>query len=590
MLELPNISGLIVACDTETSGLHVDDGARVSAVSIAYRHNNELVVSVFPVDHGPLDKPNITPSLFDTDDNCSQEEWIQLIDWLSKQRLVFHKMYFDLQILNKGHRKWGHGKDLLMQTVWDTKLAAWVINPLESSALKDIGEKLWGEDAKAEQNELKPYLKKNGNRFDLVPWSVVGPYAARDAEMTLGLYEHQMQVVADRDDLLQHIELEIDVARTLTKMSYRGIGYNVAKSKMEGKRAQALMQLVDADLPFSPPTPTEARKYFYDVEGAIPHCVTAKTNKPSVSECCIRSLIQQGVPGADLYATRQKIMHAIGTYYEGYVNAAGEDDRIRTDWKQDGTVTMRFSSNRVNLQALPHEHQTERLEGIVPPRSLFQAMTNWELWEFDLAQAEARVAAKYAGCQAWLDMFDDGRDLHSETSIRLFGDAEFEHRQVAKRANFSLIYGVGPATFSRAVEKFTGIKLLDAEAKKIVNEWRQMYPEFPAVNKRAELVAQQRGYVLLADGRRRYFQPYEELHKAFNAVIQGSIAQFVKRWMVGVDDDERARVLLQIHDSLVVEIPVEHMDTTVRAIMEFGSVKATEFFGVPMYSEAKRWK
>ena len=202
MLELPNVSGLVVACDTETSGLHVDDGARVSAVSIAYRHEDKLISAAYPFDQGALDKIGVANSLFDVDDNCSEEEYVQLIEWLGRQRLIFHKMYFDLQILNKGHRKWGHGKDLIMQTVWDTKLAQWVIEPLESTGLKETAARLWGEDEKAEQDALKPYLKQNGNRFDLVPWDVVGPYASKDAELTLRLYESQQEILRLKHDLL----------------------------------------------------------------------------------------------------------------------------------------------------------------------------------------------------------------------------------------------------------------------------------------------------------------------------------------------------------------------------------------------------
>jgi DNA polymerase I-like protein with 3'-5' exonuclease and polymerase domains len=585
----------IVTCDTETSGLYPDDGARVSAVSVAWRNDVGGIESrAFPFDQGALDKPGIgTPSLFEVDTNLGEREWHELMKWLFQQNVVMHHAKFDLQILHAGHRVYGGGVDLSAAVIWCTQVAQWVIDPEHSSSLKPTSARLWGEDERAEQDAIKPLLAKNGNRFDLLPWDVLWPYAAKDAELTLRLYEWQLNWLQERDgveaaEIFEQLDLEFAVSRTLTRMAYRGIGYDSPRSLEEAAKARSMLAQLQNALPFKP-TPMGARRYFFDTLKAMPHCVTKENKTPSVAECCVRSLIAQRVPHADEFAALQKVQHAIGTWYEGYAMATGADGRLRTDFKQAGTSTMRFASKRVNLQAIPQDFRLERLEGIVTPRSLFMAKEGYELWEFDLAQAEARVAAKVAKCVPWLEMFESAepRDLHSETAIRLFGDAEYEHRQLAKRANFSLIYGVGPTTFKRDTEKQAGLILTEYEARSIVESWRKLYPEFGRAAKRWERTATTQGRVQLLDGRWRYFAPHEELHKAFNAVIQGSIAQFVKRWMVATD--EYADVLLQIHDSIVVEVD-KNSEDVIDTIVETGTWMATEFFEVPMYAESKQWK
>jgi DNA polymerase-1 len=562
----------------------VDDGARVSVVSVAYPMPGRIESTAFPFDQGTSDKPGVQGDLFDVNVNMAQDAWGELMEWLQTRDLIFHNAYFDLQIINRGHRTFGHGVDLLPQ------IAQWVLDPQHSTSLKPTSARLWGEDERAEQAALQPILKSNGNRFDLLPWELIKPYAAKDAELTLRLYRHQLLVLEeDNYQLEEELDREFAVTSVLTKMGYRGIGYDVEQSKIEAARAtQALMTLQQA-LPFKSTT-AGARKYFFGTLGALPHCSTEKSG-PSVAECCIRSLIAQHVPHAREYADYSKYLHAIGKYYTGYAEATGEDGRLRTDFRQAGTTTMRFTSSRVNLQAIPHDYKLERLEGIATPRSLFKPADGHQLWEFDLAQAECRAAAVVADCQPWLSMFrsEHPRDLHGETAMQLFGDITHEHRQIAKRANFSLIYGVGPTTFRKDTEKTSGVQLSEADAIAIVKDWRKLYPEFGRAGRKYERVAKAQTYVTLLGGRRRYFTPYDELHKAFNAVIQGSIAQFVKRWMVEVEY-RFGGVVLQIHDSVVVEIPTDKVGRWTNDITDLGSELATEFFDVPMLAEAKQWK
>ena len=589
MLDLPDREGILVALDTEASGLHVDDGARISVISIAWKtESGKIEARAFPFDQGTSTKFPMQISLFAKNFNLPEEDWDELMIWLSKQKLVMHNAYYDLQILRAGHREWKKGHDFLDNVVWDTMIGSWVLEPKESRSLDANGERHFD----LQKVDIKAELARVRKRYDLIEWEIMEPYALQDAILTLRLYYRQQQMVEGKyADLAGEIDWEMRVLRVFVLMAYRGIGYNAKRSRIEAAKAKAKLKALDRSLPFHPPTPAGARKWFFGETGvgALPHCTSPKTGIASVSECCVRSLIAQQAEGAELWSERQKIFHAISAWYEGFADACGSDGRLRSTFNQAGTINMRVSSERINLQAIPQNYRLSALEGIVPPRQLFQPMPGYELWEFDLSQAEARAAARGANAESWLEMFRDGRDLHSETAMRLFGKADSLNRGIAKRANFGLIYGVGPATFQRDIEKHTGTKLLDAEAKEIVMGWRKLYPEFGRANKRASKFAEANGFIRLMDGRIRWFRPYEDMYKAYSAIIQGSIAQFVKDWMVEAEE-AGFRVILQVHDSIVLEVREEDVERTEREMMELGSSMATTFFDVPMLTEAKRWE
>lgn len=607
MMDLPwDAEELTVAVDTETSGLYVDDGARVSVVSVAYRDGDELIQQAFPFDQGPLPgKPGINASLFDevyVGENLDKLDWSYLLNWLRRQRLVFHKAKFDLHILATGHRIWGAGVDLSRRVAWDTKLGAWVLDPTENSSLKPTAERLWGKGERDNEAAVKNYLKKAKlptGRYDLVPWEIIGPYAASDAGQTLRLFEYQQERLETGDGHLRRfIEQELEISRILFQMERRGIGYDVAASLHAAGRIRAYLRELGEKVPFKPITEAKARKWFYVTKAELPHCVTPG-GQYSVKSCCVRQLVNHGVEGAVEYQEYSKAKTADEMWYTGYAEAVGADGRLRTDFVQTGTVSMRFSSQRKNLQALPHDYRVSLPEQIPRPRSLFRPAPGMVLWEFDLGQAELRVATKYAKCVKMRELIESGADVHLATANEIFGRGDFEYRQVAKRANFALIYTVGAITFVADVEKNTGIILSVAEGQDIIDKHHDIYPEFPRVNKRAERKARQAGFVRLIDGRLRWFgaNEYDRIHKAFNQVVQGGIAQFMKQWMIDVDRLAPDALLLQIHDSLVCELPesrrgqekATETPPVAKEIMSRGAQMATDLFGIKMVVDAKQW-
>lgn len=627
MLDLPDVEGMEVACDTESSGLYVDDYARGSSyrcslavVSLAWMDERSGAIQALAL---PFDQERYNdkqhngdrPTLWEGEDggsdpNLGEEEWRELLDWLSRRRLIGQKIKHDLHFLRSGTRHWS-GVDLDRAVGWDTLLASRLLEPTESAALDAIGKRHFGQ-GKSDQ-ELNEIIARSRGRYgtpkhprlDLVPWSVMRGYAAQDAALTLRVKLWQAEQFQRRPRLFEQFQQELALLPILYRMERSGVEYDRQAADWSVSACLRRMETVEVDLEFAP-TPDDAAGWFFDKMKAKPHCKTEVRGRPSVKECCVRSLLdsEDGTVSeqAELYQRWVKLSSAIAKYYRGWTDQLGADGRLRTDFDQSGTVSNRFSSKRVNLQAVPNEYRHQDalggIQGAVLPRYLLfpeeqMAAQGLVVREFDLGQAELRMATAYAGCRAMRKMLEEGADVHSETAKRLFGKVTKEHRQVAKRANFALIYDVGTATFRDDIEKQVGLVLTFERAKEIRDGWRAIYPEFHDVNGRAELLAKQRKWVQLWDGRKRWFSAFElqyESYKAFNQVIQGGIAQIVKAWMVEVDRRYQGVLRLQVHDSLVCALPVDRADAWSAGIIRVGRRIATRAAGIEMDVESKPWR
>lgn len=606
--DLPDIGVTPVAVDCETSGLHPDDGARVAVVSVAWGEAGEHTYA-WPFDQGVRDKLGgiaIQQGLFDGDDesaNLPESEWMALLEWLSQRRLVAHNAKFDACMLREGTRHWT-GRDLIRCVVWDTAIAAKELDPNQRVGLEHVSQRAGLGDAKVDTaRPLKAWLRSHrypAGRYDLVPWSIVQPYAESDAKLTIGVYHHQLARLDMGEGDWATIQHELDVMRVLYQIERRGIGFDAAGCLDAADRIEQEMRRVRRALPFDPSDGgiNAAKRYFFGPKNAgglemEPISTTDKGNVQLNAEV-VETLVRRGVAVAAEYQRWRKMDTALSMWYRAYPEMIGEDGRLRTVFRQTKVVSGRFSVERVNLQAIPHDHRLSGIpDGVPSVRSFFHAAPGKRLWGLDLAQAELRVAARFARCARMLELIEQGADLHGDTARQLWPWLNvnhpdwFERRQLAKRGNFSLIFGVGPDKF-RATLRKEGIDMSLGEVKEIVYKWRDIYPEFTWAIDRAQLKAERCGHVRLITGRRRHFAPYEDLHKAFNQAVQGSIAELVKMWMVEVEQQWPGIIVLQIHDALEVEVDQDDEDTP-RQAARVGTDMATDMFRVPMEVQVEEW-
>jgi len=501
----------------------------------------------------------------------------------------------DLDLTADGHERPVRG-------IWDTMLVQAFFDPDQSVALKKSAKRLFGVDADADQKALLAAMGKQGTgltkRYDLTPWKIMGPYAATDPELTLLLAENQLRRISEGDHpgdsrFPQHphlrnpnlvwdqIDKEFELSRVLLKMEKRGVGYDVQTSKLGARRLQAEMERVRQTIPYDPTKLDEIRRFYFAPKsegglGVMPLKLSEKTNVPSVDEAQMRLLMQSGHPGAAEYDQWSHCKSALGKWYRGWADRTGTDGRLRTSFKQcvmaeeragakpGGTISGRLAVGRVQLQAIPHNGQLPEVVRDIPVRDLIHARPGHALWEMDLPQGEVRIATVVVNCRAMWDVIDSGEDLHGANAKRIFGvtedDPRFKDlRGVAKRIVFGTLYGAGVRTLRKQILEFTGIDYSEDETREAKQAFEHTYPEFPRVARQIQRKADRTlggaGYVNLVDGRKRWFGPDEFGHKAFNAVIQGGLAQSGKTWMIQVERQLPGIQVLAIHDSIVVEVP-----------------------------------
>jgi len=603
---LPNKTNMVVAVDTETSGLFVDDGATVSIVSIAWREEGTqerlakgITAYAFPFDQGRIsEKTGQTQSAFDQDINLDREQWAHLMYWLSKQQLVFHNAKFDLHMLREGTREWG-GVDLLDQTMWDTQLVQPLLDPLQSSGLKPTCSRLFGEGVAQEQHDVQAALKKQGTgltkRFDLVDWAIVGPYAAQDAALTLRLAEVQWRRLETDDQHLAVLaDREIQLMKVLYKMEQRGIGYDAERAEKSAEILRKLKAELEEQLPFKPTIPA-AKAYYYGTLGIIPSKIGA-SGTPSLDNETIKKLAKKDIPHAQTYLRWTEVKSALEKWYGNWGKLVGQDGRLRTNFRQTKVVSGRLSVERVQLQAIPHDYQLNQLfgDGVEGVRAFFQPKGNHELWEIDVSQAEIRVAASVANCQPMRDRLERGEDAHDATTKLVFGiDKDHpdwdKYRSVGKRLTFGMLYGAGVRTTREQIKMHTGVDASESEVKQWVEQYRSAFPEFVQAAKYADQAVQKRGYVKLISGRLRHWGFDEQSHKAFNAVIQGGVAEAMKMAMIDVERLYPNLLLLQIHDSMVLEVPTKEAEETVMQVRDVLVATFEELFGIEFKADYKQW-
>lgn len=617
--ELPDIGDRACTLDTETSGLHADDGATVAAVAVAWLDDQDQVVAhAWPFDQGELDK-TLQPTLdLYGDPNLPTSEWKALCTWAQQRRLVMHNGKFDCHMMRTGTRH-APGIDLIDQLVYDTSLGNKNLWPLEPTALKRSAVRLClkGGDEDADEVALKKALKAQGKklrisnghkRYDLLPWQTMEPYVTVDAELTLLLYLRQLEELEHGWGSRTEIDHELQVLKVLYRMEQRGIGFDAAGCLAAAAQLRKHRKTLAEGLPF-PATVPAARNYYFGPKDhggldLIPYSVSPKTGDAQMDDATTRKLMRDGHPYAQQWGEIRKLDTALNMWYEPYPAATGDDGRLRTDYRQTkeegqgggGAVSGRFSVGRINLQAIPHASRLDGVpEGVPTPRQFFRPEPGNLLVELDLRQAELRVAAKIARCRKMLDLVVQEQDLHGITARELFQVTEshsdwFKYRQIAKRGNFSFIFGVGPDTFRETLFKEASIEMTLDEAKQVVEAWRSLYPEFGRAIWRYDKMADRDRFVRLVNGRRRWFYPYEYTHKAFNQVVQGSLAEFAKQWAIVTEHRWPGHLILLVHDSQVMEVPdTDYGRNLVEQVAAVGARIGTKWFNVPMGVDHGLW-
>ncbi|MEG1611605.1 MAG: DNA polymerase I, partial [Alistipes sp.] len=250
--------------------------------------------------------------------------------------------------------------------------------------------------------------------------------------------------------------------------------------------------------------------------------------------------------------------------------------RIHTSFNQAVTATGRLSSTNPNLQNIPVRDELGRRIR----KAFIPSDADHVLLSADYSQVELRLMAHLSGDESLIAAFEHGEDVHAATAARLFGkelsEVTSDERRKAKTANFGIIYGISAFGLSQRLE------IPRAESKAIIDGYFASYPKVKAYMEQVVERAKEEGYVSTIFGRRRYLNDIASHNaiarglaerNAINAPIQGSAADIMKIAMVNVSralaaENLRSKVILQVHDELVVDVLRSEQERVVRLVSE----------------------
>ena len=296
-------------------------------------------------------------------------------------------------------------------------------------------------------------------------------------------------------------------------------------------------------------------------------------------------------PVIDLILEYRQLTKLNSTYVEGLGKVIGEDGRIHTCFQNTVTATGRLSSTEPNLQNIP-----VRTELGAQIRKMFIARPGWVLVDADYSQIELRLLAHMAGDEKMIESFRSGEDIHARTASQVFGlpveEVTSELRRRAKAVNFGIVYGI--SGFSLAQD----IGVTRQEAGAYMDKYLETFSGVRAYMYHIKEQAKQDGYVATLWGRRRWLPELKSSNfnlrsfgerVALNMPIQGTAADVMKLAMIRVarrlkDEGLQAKLILQVHDELIVECPQEEEEKVKALLTE--EMEGAGTFSVPLVADA----
>ena len=459
--------------------------------------------------------------------------------------------------------------------VFDTMLAAYLLNPNASDYKEDL---LAGE-------------------YGVTP---AGCDEQTGMELFVPLADRLSEEISAKEQTKLLTDIEIPLARVLASMENTGFAVDKQgiyeygesmKDDIERLRASICSQ-VGYDFNINSPKQLGAA-LFEDMK--LPKGKKTKSGYSTSAEVLEELRDIHPVIGEILeYRALTKLR---STYCEGLIKAVGEDGRIRSRFNQTETRTGRISSTEPNLQNIPV--RTERGKEF---RKFFKAADGCLLVDADYSQIELRVLASIADDKNMTEAFKNHSDIHTSTAAKVFGIPDEAVtpalRSRAKAVNFGIVYGIG--AFSLAKD----IGVSRYEADKYIKEYLKLYSGIDSYMKRVVEEAKALGYVSTLFGRRRYLPELASSNhniRAFgervarNMPIQGTAADIIKIAMIKVHErlkkeNMRSRLILQVHDELIVEAPEDEAEKAAQLLSE--EMENAVSLAVPLTADAgtgKTW-
>jgi DNA polymerase-1 len=483
---------------------------------------------------------------------------------ISDNEAVFHNAKFDLHMLEVYGMR-AHCK------VHDTMVMAHVYNPGEDNKqLKVLAKKYLGEEP-TDEKAVKDWLRKNKTkRYDLVPREIMEPYAINDTRITYLLFEfYKKQGVTEDKIYLKEMQL----LKCLMNMERRGVAIDTEYCRREALQCEERIAKIEEGIQkefgdVNIYSNKELKEFLFDKEKLTCNSYTAKGN-PSLDAY---NLKQYDHPIIPMIIEARELNKVKATYLEGLQEMADSEGSVHCNFYQVGAKTGRFSCREPNLQNIPRG-------GVIDVRKAFTVRPDYSNFYFDYSQIELRLFAHYSKEPKMIDAFIKGEDLHAMTARALFNTSQEDvaptkpQRELAKRLNFGIIYGIGAFKFATLINQdYPDMNVNILQAKTFISKYYQYYDQISFFMTKVKHAIMNRTFKTPVEGEflgyvtdifgRKYTCPKTEAYKAVNYLIQGCAAGVIKNAMVKIDlllENKKSNLLLSIHDELVFEIHKEEL-------------------------------
>lgn len=528
----------VVAFDTETNSL---DTKTAKMVGFSFAHTDDTGYYV-PLNHSYLGVGEQIP----------YEEAKKAINVLFEKKIVGHNLKFDIGVV------WEMLEEKNKKIHADTMILCWLLAPDLPVSLDANAKRLFG-------HEMIKYKEtvKTGDDFSAVSIEEATKYAGEDALYTLKIYNELYPKLQIKETKIfeDFGAIEMPFIFVLFHMERAGIRVNVNILKelltatdedIDGLKKE-IFALTESE--FNINSTKQLSEVLYQKLGLD----SKKKTKTGLStdERTLTKMLDAH-PVIEKILLYREVFKLKSTYLEPMIELSKKnpESKIYTSFLQTGTATGRLSSKNPNLQNIPTKTESSRRI-----RYAFEAPAGMCLIGLDYSQIELRLLAHYSKDETLVGAFLEDRDIHLETSQKIFGeDKAKENRNKAKTINFGLLYGMGSQKLSDTLQIST------KEAKELIESY---FASFPTVKEFLESIkegAKRDGFVETLFGRKRFFDfknigardEATYLREAVNTVFQGSAADIIKCAMLKIDEyitqnNINARMVLQIHDELIFE-------------------------------------